>query len=739
MSDAALNTQHSSLVLRPGQDRVAAYRGGRLAVPAVPGAGKTTCLAYLAAKLLADQPGTRILILTVMNSAVSNFKRKISRFLAERGLPPRGYQVKTLHSLAAMILKERPEYLMINEAFEILDEQQRSDLLRGIVERWLGNNRHRWKSFLDSGHSNEYYETKWRDRLTGAIPEIIKLIKLRGFTPGEQSEIRARLQGAPDGFLNWAFEVLDSYEQRKRREAAVDFDDLILYAYRLLRDDEGVRQRLQERWTHVFEDEAQDSNPLQEKILDLLSAGHGNLVRVGDTNQGIMRFSGTDPDLFRKFCLDHPRQPIEVASRSTVQIMGLANHLVDWVRESYIYQPCRNALEDHQIRGVDPGDPHPNPVLDQFGIHTFLCNGDIRQEEQAAARLVIDLARSDRESTIAVLARQNASLSRIADRLKQERDIEFDFVGGRPADLEDFHRVATIWTVLRFLAEPFDSNRLHAVLDALVQGIGDDADGQLHQFSAGISPEDLLYPTGGELDWSAWAEVLPASLLPRLQKALQQIRGWLEMSHLRVDELVLYLASELGLEGSERDLANNLCAQVNNLLRQHPGYGLFEVVGELGATVRANLRYMAGVLRDFKGYEPRPGVISLATQHKAKGLEWDNVIVVGLAPDLFFEHPAQFNRNEAWYLKEEYRNPPAMARAQLMYLAGEEYPGKSKIRQWADINQISEELRLLYVSLTRARRRLWIGSHNIGFRSRRLPPSKVFQELQRYIEVMSAG
>ncbi len=141
------------MIMRPGQDRVAAYRGGCLAVPAVPGSGKTTCLAYLAAELLAGDPGARILIITVMNSAVSNFKRKISGFLAgdDRSghpLPPRGYQVKTLHSLAAMILKERPEYLMINEAFTILDEQQRSRLLRGFVERWLNDNRRRWTLFL---------------------------------------------------------------------------------------------------------------------------------------------------------------------------------------------------------------------------------------------------------------------------------------------------------------------------------------------------------------------------------------------------------------------------------------------------------------------------------------------------------------------------------------------------------------------------------------------------------------
>ncbi len=407
---------------------------------------------------------------------------------------------------------------------------------------------------------------------------------------------------------------------------------------------------------------------------------------------------------------------------------------MDWVRSSYAYSPCRDALDDRKIRGVDPGDPHPNPVVDGRGIHTFCCEGDDREEEMTAAQLAIDLARGGREATIAILARQNASLERIAGRLRQERDIEFDFVGGRPDDLEGFHRVSGIWTVLRFLAEPCDGSRLHEALGVLVPVIRDDADGQFLHFIAGINPEDLLYPVGSELDWPVLAEAAPASMLPRLQQALQQIRRWLEMSHLRPDELVLYLASELGLEGSERDLANNLCAQVNMLLRQHPEYGLFEVVGEMGSIVRTNLRYMAGVLQDFKGYEPRPGVISLATQHKAKGLEWDTVIVAGLAPDLFFEQPGQYNRSESWYLREEYKNPLAMARAQLLYLSGEEYPGKGKIRQWADANQISEDLRLLYVSLTRARRYLWIGSHRFDNRRRKLPPSRVFQELQRYIE-----
>jgi len=720
--------------MRPGQDRVAEYRVGRLAVPAVPGAGKTTCLAYLAAELLAEDPKSKILIVTVMNSAVSNFKRKISRLLAERGMPPKGYQVKTLHSLAVLVLKEKPAYMMINEGFRIIEEQEQSRMLRHIIDRWLADNRKRWILFIDEDYRNERNENNWRGKLIKLIPNIIKLIKLRGYTHGELNELRVRLEEQRDSFLHWALEIMDEYESRKRLDGTVDFDDLILYSYHLLRDDEGIRKRLQQRWTYIFEDEAQDSTPLQEKILDLLSAGRGNLVRVGDTNQGIMQFSGTDPELFRRFCNTHSCQPIEVASRSTREIMDLANHLVDWVRNFYRIEPCRSALEDYKIRGVEPTDPSPNPVEDEYGIHTFYCDGNDEREEIMAAEMAIDQIRSNRNRTIAILARLNDSLGRIADRLKLERDIEFDFVGGGPDCLEDFHRVVGILTVLKFLDEPFNGDHLNDALLILIPGIGDDPD-SLREFTRGTRPEDLIYPISGELDWSAFSEDVPAGMLPRLQSALKLIRRLLEMSHIRADELVLQLASELGLQGGERDLANNLCIQVNMLLRQHPAYGLKEVAVHLESVFMVEMRYMAGVLQGVKGYEPRPGEISLSTQHKAKGLEWDTVFLVGLAPDTFLEQPGQNNRSEVWYLEEDYKNPLAIAHAQLKFLAEEKYHSKSRIRWWADINQISEDLRLLYVVLTRARRRLFIGSHRYNHWNKKvLPPSRIFEELKRYME-----
>jgi DNA helicase-2/ATP-dependent DNA helicase PcrA len=148
--------------------------------------------------------------------------------------------------------------------------------------------------------------------------------------------------------------------------------------------------------------------------------------------------------------------------------------------------------------------------------------------------------------------------------------------------------------------------------------------------------------------------------------------------------------------------------------------------------IKPNLRYMAVVLQGSKGYEPRRGVISLSTQHKAKGLEWDAVYIVGLAADQFFENVGRKNRSEVWCLAERYKNPLAMAHAQLMFLSGEKCPGN--VRQWANINQISEDLRLLYVSFTRARRYLWISSHKYDPWKKVLPTSKIFEEIQRYIK-----
>ncbi len=726
--------------LRPGQVEVAGYSGGYLAVPAVPGAGKTTCLAYLAARLIRERPGEKILVVTVMNSAVANFKHKISGFLNEMGLPPKGYEVKTLHSLALQILKEKPEFMLVNEAFEIIDNNTRTSIIRHLTEEWLSGNEDRWVAFMKKGRQEDpVYRGRWRKRIVDMVLVTTKRIKLHGMSERRILRLREAAQEKRFEFLLWVLEIMDAYERHKKQDGQVDFDDLIYFAYRILSEDKGALEYFQNRWTYIFEDEAQDSTPLQQKILYRLCGKYKNLVRVGDTNQGIMRFSGTDPDIFRRFCnLSRiERQPICVASRSTQQIMSLANDFIDWVNNQYPVLDCRSALEPQAIVGVDDADPVANPVSRTFGIETLASAGDINDECALVAEKASSLATEHPGKTIAVLLSRNDYVQSIG-RCLQNKGVEVDYLGNT-ADLDrNFHRLADLWTVVRFLSAPYEPEYLLKIAELLAPDLENDR-AAVGRFLDQINPEDLFYPVGGDFNWSKLPDELTPGMVTAIQRAVKTARRWLEMSHLRPDELVLQLAAELHLDENERDIANSLSALISRHLRQYPQDGVHEVAGEI-ESMNSHLKYMAEVLLDSKGFTPRPGVVTVSTYHKAKGLEWDIVFMAGLAKDNFLELTGDKSISEIGYLLEDYKNPTAIAFAQLDILGGKKVSG-DPIRQ-AKIMEICEDLRLMYVAFTRARERLYIGTHKTikwGERETALPPSKVFRYLADYIERKSNG
>ena len=111
--------------LWPDQERVAAYAAGPMAVMAVPGGGKTTALASIAARLIAGGAG-EILIVTYQNVAVTNLRRRVDEFLSDASLPPAGFHVATLHSLAYMILSEHGERIGFDDEPTVLSQEESS-------------------------------------------------------------------------------------------------------------------------------------------------------------------------------------------------------------------------------------------------------------------------------------------------------------------------------------------------------------------------------------------------------------------------------------------------------------------------------------------------------------------------------------------------------------------------------------------------------------------------------------
>ena len=118
------------------------YECGTMAVPAVPGAGKTFIVTNLVAKLLQEkkQGKGKILILTYMNSAVNNFKVRIKKILEEKNIEEKtSYEVMTIHSLAVKIIKEKPEIVMLNEDFNIADDLQKTMILNECINNFKIN------------------------------------------------------------------------------------------------------------------------------------------------------------------------------------------------------------------------------------------------------------------------------------------------------------------------------------------------------------------------------------------------------------------------------------------------------------------------------------------------------------------------------------------------------------------------------------------------------------------------
>ena len=130
----------AEFVPRTAQKEILAYSAGKLGISAVPGSGKTRTLAELAARLVAGQiaDGQEVLVVTLVNSAVDNFKRHINKAIKGRGLLANfGYRVRTLHGLAHDIVRERPGLVGLSDDFGIIDERAADAVRDEAVETWL--------------------------------------------------------------------------------------------------------------------------------------------------------------------------------------------------------------------------------------------------------------------------------------------------------------------------------------------------------------------------------------------------------------------------------------------------------------------------------------------------------------------------------------------------------------------------------------------------------------------------
>ena len=776
-------TDEPTFIPRPAQEAILAYEGGPMGVSAVPGSGKTFTLSLLAARLVEKLAARgrlddrEVLVVTFTNSAVENFRSRIAQFVRqERGLLAGvGYRVRTLHGLAHDIVRERPALVGLSETFDIIDERTAGEIKREAVINFLRTVPETFAPYIDPDYLQNFrrIERYVIDDAIDMANTVIRVGKELQLTPETLQRMLNQQRGTWP-LLDFGLRIYADYQRSLQIRGAVDFDDLIVLALQALRADEGFLQRLQERWPYVLEDEAQDSSLLQETMLRMLTNNNGNWVRVGDPNQAInTTFTSADTRFLREFVDRYREQsrPLPNSGRSALPIIDAANHLIDWSIDRHPTLPPDLALAKPYILPTEPDDKQPNPEPGDPAIHVF--DRALSPDDELTV-IMTSLTRwlpEHPDWTAAVLVPENTRGFRLAEVVKQA-GLPYDDSLLR-SDSQTRATAAALATVLKYVVEPQHAGTLAKVweevwwprlgvpraapADEAAATAGDEAaPGQPVTPAAGgdpkvklpepvatfgralaklRTPEDLLFP--GQQDWLdtlGWLDEVGGfrAVAEAFRRDLQR---WTEATVLPVDELLLTLGNDLFSEPADLALTHRLAVLLAKLGDENPTWRLAELAGEL-TDIAENRRRILGFSDDGGGYAPKKGVITIATMHAAKGLEWDRVYLTAVNS---FSFPGggegDSYRGERWYVRDSL-NLVAEAEAQLRQLADgtlDDYvPGVAT--QVARRETAAERLRLLYVGITRARREL-ILTYNTGRRGDKepTPPALAFEALLAYV------
>ena len=739
--------------LRPAQQDILKYRSGTMGIAAVPGSGKTWTLSRVAVSLIASgalQGRQEVLIVTLVNAAVDNFRNRIGGFLTEQGLlPGLGYRVRTLHSLAHEIVAQSASLVGLAADFSVVDERIAESILKTAFRASYPRHREELLPIL----IEDMPDFRRRRVVEDALPDMLEQVTVKAISHLKSRQcsphdLRKRLLSESPVLAHLAADVYERYEQALATRGSLDFDDLISSATRALDGDETLLESLREKWPYILEDEAQDSSALQEQILRRLVGPNGNWVRVGDPNQAIYEtFTSAHPKYLRAFLAEaDAKHDLPNSGRSGRPIIRLANELIRWACDEHPVEEVRTTLSLPYIEPAPPGDPQPNPA-DELCRVVFEFSGETPDQE--LERLIASTRgwlAEHVEATVAVLVPTNARGATVVKALNEARIPCSDALLRITTSTRK--AAGALSRVLRHLAHPDAQKTLVGVYPVwfyriLKEPETEESEERLEIHLTALRrcerSEELLWPlpgaNGGEM---GLGDGVSASTQAYLERFRDQLQRWHGLVLLPIGELLTAIAQDLFDEPEKLAMTQLFGEILHDRSQYHLGVErrvatLHELVAELEVIAR-DQRKLRSIEADSSGFDPEAhkGEVVVATMHGAKGLEWDRVYLLSVSD---YDFPAgrltdQF-RAERWFVRDRL-SLEAEALAQLDAVIDDAPYTEGKATQEARLDYARERLRLLFVGITRARKEL-IVTCNVGPRGKN-EPAVSFTALRSYLE-----
>ncbi len=561
--------------LNPEQRLAAETTEGPVLILAGAGTGKTRAITFRMANLISKGvPAESILAVTFTNKAAEEMQTRVTDLLLRAGVPPERPWISTFHSLCARLLRREAAAAGLPKDFAIYDDDDQLAAVKLVMAKL---------------HIED-------DALTPRnVLSRISYAKNQAQSP---EQMRAEAFG-PD--TRKVADIFAAYEGLLKQSNALDFDDLLLRAARLLREVPQVRQRWQNRFQYLHVDEYQDTNRVQYDLLRLLTNEKQNVCVVGDEDQSIYRWRGADVSILLSFSRDF----------SGAKVVRLERN----------YRSTQNILD--AAAGVVANNPDRlgktlTAVKEKGENLRYFEARDAQAEAEFVAGELDRILSDDPDQTCAVEYRTNFQ-SRSFEEVFRRRGLRYKLVGGF-----SFYNRAEVKDALayvRLALHPEDDVSLLRVLNVPARGIGKTTVDALREItqrenlSFWDSMESLMTSPNGS------RSVAPLRVFRELIVRLQEAYSTKEPA-----EFLRYVLEETGYMDALKDRNTpEDVARIENLE---------ELVRAVAESIEAGESFTefldaAALVSDADSYEGKPGV-TLITLHSTKGLEFDHVFLTGL-------------------------------------------------------------------------------------------------------------